>query len=323
MNDFDMTFIGIDVSKDSLEVAFDANGKTHCFTNDETGIAQLGQAVAALPAIGAIVFEATGGFERPAAMHLCANQWPVMVVNPRQARDFAKALGYLAKTDAIDARALSHMARTLHQSPQRERLLMTLPEPNQEALQALLTRRSQLIGMQVAESNRLATSHRSQHKSIKTILAALAKQIAAIDGDGSGLLKEHFSEKLALLKDFKGIGEVTKMTLLASLPELGKLTHPQIAKLVGVAPLNCDSGRHKGKRITWGGRASVRAALYMATLSAVRFNPVIKIFYDRLVAKGKPKKVALVACIHKLLMILNAIFKNNTPWNPQHAAQKA
>ena len=319
MNASELIFVGIDVSKDTLEVALDDAAKTQCLANDETGIAELVKLTAPLASrVGAVVLEATGGFERQAAVALCLAGLPVMVVNPRQARDFAKALGYLSKTDAIDARVLSHMARTLHQSERRERLLMKLPEANQVTLQALIVRRSQLIAMQVAEANRLALSHRSQHKSIQAVLKVLARQIEAIDGDVDGQLREHFAEKLALLKGMKGVGIGTQAALMAMLPELGQLTGEAIGKLVGVAPLNCDSGRHKGKRITWGGRAAVRSSMYMATLSAVRFNPVIKTFYDRLIANGKPKKVALIACMHKLLTIINAIIKSGKPWNPDH-----
>lgn len=319
MNASETIFIGIDVAKDTLEVAFDDAAKTRCVANDEAGIAELVRWIAPLAAnVGVVLLEATGGFERQAAVALCTAGLPVMVVNPRQARDFAKAMGCLSKTDALDARVLSHLARTLHQSARRDRLLIKLPCANQAALQALVVRRAQLIGMRVAEENRLAMSHRSQHKSIKAVLKVLERQIAAIDRDVDGQLREHFAEKLALLKGLKGVGAGTQASLMAALPELGSLTHEEIGKLVGVAPLNCDSGRHKGRRITWGGRAAVRAALYMAALSAARFNPVIKTFYDRLISKGKPKKVALVACMHKLLTIINAIMKSGKPWNPDH-----
>ena len=264
------------------------------------------------------LLEATGGLERKAAIAFCEAGWPVMVINPRQARDFAKSMGYLAKTDSIDARVLSHFARTLHQSDRRERLLMKLPDAQQVTLQAFMTRRSQLIAMRVAEGNRVEISHQSQRKSIEAVIKFINKQIAVIDSEIEELLKAHFADKISLLNDFKGIGVGTKAILMAALPELGTLTHTQISKLVGVAPLNCDSGTHKGKRFTWGGRADVRSMLYMAILSAIRYNPVIKLFYDRLIAKGKIKKVALVACMHKLLIILNAIMKSGKKWNPLH-----
>lgn len=320
MNASELIFIGIDVSKDTLEMALDDKSKTERMANDDGSVGDLVKRLTPLAdSIGVVLLEATGGYERRVAVALCAAGLAVMVVNPRQARDFAKSMGYLSKTDAIDARVLSHFARTLHQSEHRERLLMKLPDANQEALQALIVRRNQLIGMRVAEENRLATSHRSQHKSIKAVLKILNRQIGSIDIDMEGQLKEHFSDKLDLLKGFKGVGPCTQASLMADLPELGQLTHAQIGKLVGVAPLNADSGRHKGKRVTWGGRADVRSTLYMATLSAVRYNPVIKAFYDRLIARGKAKKVALVACMHKILTIMNAILKSGVPWNPDYA----
>ena len=237
-----------------------------------------------------------------------------MVVNPRQAHDFAKALGYLAKTDSTDARALSHFARTLYHSEKRETLLHKLPTPEQELLLALVTRRSQLVGMRVAESNRLDGAHPSQRKSIQAMLKQLDRQIGQIDDDADRHLRQHFKDKLELLKGLKGVGPGTQAMLMAALPELGRLGQREIAKLVGVAPLNCDSGKFKGKRTTWGGRANVRSALYMAALSAVRFDPCLKAFYERLLQAGKPKKVALVACMHKLLTIINAVIKSGKPW---------
>lgn len=326
MNDSELIFVGIDVSKDTLELALDDKGKTQNLSNDEAGIksllATINVAQSEAGGVGVIVLEATGGFEREAAVALCSAGLPVMVVNPRQARDFAKAMGFLSKTDAIDARVLSHFARTLHQSERRERMLMRLPDAQQALLQALIVRRNQLIQMRVAEDNRRATSHSTQRKSIDAVRKVLNKQIASIDLDIDAQLKDHFAAKLALLKNFKGIGTGAQACLMAALPELGELSHEQIAKLVGVAPLNCDSGKLKGKRVTWGGRADVRCALYMSALTAVRYNPVIKVFYDRLLSKGKSKKVALVACMHKLLTILNAIMKSGKPWNESHFIAK-
>ena len=323
MNASELSFVGIDVSKDSLELAMDEKGKTQCLSNNEDGVVKLLAAIKSAGGnIGAVVLEATGGFERLAAVELCRAGLPVMVINPRQARDFAKAMGHLAKTDAIDARVLSHFACMLYQSDRRERLLMKLPDANQESLQGLVIRRKQLIQMHVAEENRLALSNKRQRKSIETVLKLLKKELAIIDHDIDGQLKEHFAEKIALFKGFKGIGVGTQASLMAALPELGSLSHEQVGKLVGVAPLNCDSGKHKGKRITWGGRADVRSMLYMATMSAIRFNAVIKPFYERLLAKGKPKKVAIVACMHKILIILNAIVKSNKPWDEHHFSPK-
>jgi transposase len=311
----ELIFVGIDVSKATLEVALDDSAKTQTLGNDEAGLAALIAKLKPLAGrVAVVLLEATGGLEQPAAVALCANGFAVMVVNPRQAHDFAKALGYLSKTDSTDARALSHFARTLHTSERRERLLYKLPTPEQEMLLAMVTRRGQLVGMRVAESNRLASVHASQRRSIQVHLKMLDRQIGQIDDDAQRLLKDHFKDKLALLKGLKGVGAGTQAMLMAALPELGALTHREIAKLVGVAPLNCDSGKFKGKRTTWGGRANVRGALYMAALSASRFDPTIKAFYQHLLAAGKPKKVALTACMHKLLTIINAVIKSGKPW---------
>jgi transposase len=316
-------FVGIDVSKATLEVALDDSSKTQCFGNDEQGVrALVAKLNAVADRVALVLLEATGGLEQRAAVALCTGGFAVMVVNPRQAHDFAKALGYLSKTDSTDARALSHFARTLHSSERRERLLYKLPTPQQEALLALVNRRAQLVGMRVAEGNRLETAHASQRKSIQSLIKVLDRQIGQIDDDVGRRLKDHFKDKLTLLKGLKGVGVGTQAVLMSALPELGCLTQREISKLVGVAPLNCDSGKFKGKRTTWGGRANVRSALYMATLSASRYDPTIKTFYLRLVAAGKPKKVALTACMHKLLTIINAVIKSGKPWQagyPQSA----
>ena len=318
----ELIFVGIDVSKSTLEVALNDKAKTQTLGNDEEGLKAL---IAKLKGLGervaVVLMEATGGLEQPAAAALCANDFSVMVVNPRQAHDFAKAMGYLAKTDSTDARSLSHFARTLYTSDKRERLLYKLPTPEQELLLAMVTRRGQLVAMRVAESNRMASSHRSQRKSITTILKMLDRQIEQIDDDASGHLKEHFKDKLELLKGLKGVGPGTQAMLMAALPELGTLNGREIAKLVGVAPLNCDSGEFKGKRTTWGGRANVRSALYMAALSATRYEPTIKAFYQRLLQAGKAKKLALTACMHKLLTIINAVIKSGKPWQAGYPQQ--
>lgn len=311
----ELIFVGIDVSKATLEVALDDTSKTRTLSNDDKGLkALLDELKAVAERVAVVLLEATGGLERAAAAALCANGFDVMVVNPRQAHDFAKALGYLAKTDSTDARALSHFARTLYHSEKRETLLHKLPTPEQELLLAMVTRRSQLVGMRVAESNRLDGAHPSQRKSIQAMLKQLDRQIGQIDDDADRHLRQHFKDKLELLKGLKGVGPGTQAMLMAALPELGRLGQREMAKLVGVAPLNCDSGKFKGKRTTWGGRANVRSALYMAALSAVRFDPCLKAFYERLLQAGKPKKVALVACMHKLLTIINAVIKSGKPW---------
>jgi transposase len=298
-------FVGIDVSKDTLEVALSENDKTQTFGNDQAGVAALlGQLKPVAHRIAVVLLEATGGLEHAAAAALCAHGFAVIVVNPRQAHAFAKAL--------------AQFARTLHNSDKRERLLYRLPTPAQELLLAMVTRRAQLISMRVAESNRLASAHVSQRKSIERHIKILDKQIGQIDDDAQRHLRSHFQDKLALLKGLKGVGVGTQTMLMAALPELGSLKQREISKLVGVAPLNCDSGKFKGKRITWGGRSHVRAALYMAALTASRHDPVIKAFYERLTLAGKPKKVALVACMHKLLTIMNAVIKSAQPWQASY-----
>ena len=311
-------FVGIDVSKATLEVALGGQSTTRCWNNDSAGIDALVSHLRQIRGLGAIVLEATGGLERQLALALCEAPLPVMVVNPRQAHDFGKALGYLAKTDALDARVLAHFAQTLYRSDKRERLFMQVPVPEQLELAALVTRRSQLIEMRVTETNRLGTSRaRPVKRSIQAVITLLDRQIGQLDDDIGGRLQAHFADKLKLLEGLKGVGPGTQAALMAGLPELGTLDRRAIAKIVGVAPLAHDSGKMRGQRSTWGGRAQVRSALYMATLSAVRHNEGLKAFHQRLLAKGKPKKVALVACMHKLLVIINAIMKSGIPWNPQ------
>jgi transposase len=320
MEPIDKLFIGIDVSKDTLELALDNSGPTQTFENHPEGIARLVKLVTSCSRpIGVVLLEATGGLERACAVALCLADLAVIVINPRQAHDFAKSMGYLAKTDALDAKVLSHFARSLHGDARFERMLFKLPSEQQVLLQALVVRRSQLVLMRVAEGNRLAGAHLAHRKSIHAVIQLLSSQIALIDKDIGCNLDQHFAPTLKLLKGIKGVAVGTKAALMAQLPELGQLTARQIGKLVGVAPLNCDSGKFKGKRVTWGGRAPLRAALYMATLSATRHEPVIKAFYQQLMARGKAPKVALVACMHKLLTIMNAIVRSGQPWSATYA----
>jgi len=316
----DDVYVGIDVSKASLEVSLGEGGRTERFDNDEAGIAAL---LARLDGVQVklALLEATGRLERAAAQALRLAGHAVAVVNPRQAHDFAKAMGYLAKTDRLDAQALSHFARTLATSGRHEHLLVPLPDEEREALSALVTRRAQLVQMRVAEHNRLPRAHRLQVKSIRQLIQTLDQQIRELDHDIGGRLECGFKDKLELLKGIKGVGATTQAVLMSALPELGTLNRRAISKLVGVAPLACDSGTLRGKRRIWGGRADVRCALYMAALSATRHNPVIKAFYQRLKAAGKPAKVALVACMRKLLTILNAILKSRKPWSPLHTME--
>jgi len=318
-------FVGIDVSKATLEFAIDDQVKTVVYSNDVAGIKSLLVDLPKFGNIGAIVLEATGGLERVVAMALCAAEYPVMVVNPRQAHDFAKALGFLAKTDAIDARALAQFAQTLDRSEKRDALLLRPPSAEQGALNELVTRRSQLVEIRVMETNRLYGLPKGPvKKSVQSVIKLLDRQIKVLDNDIGGRLDKHFADKLLLLKGLKGVAMGTQAVLMAKLPELGTLDRHAIAKIVGVAPLNNDSGKMRGKRMTWGGRSDVRSALYMAALSAVRHNDVLREFHQRLIAKGKPKKVALVACMHKLLSIMNAILKTGVAWDPQfHVAKNA
>jgi transposase len=320
----EQNFVGIDVSKGTLDLAVRGQSKTMQFLNTPEGIKKILEHLEkSVGNIAIVLMEATGGLEREAATQLCLGGFAVMVVNPRQAHDFAKSLGYLSKTDATDAQALSQFAHTLYNSDKRDKLLLRLPNEQQQALHALVARRAQLVVIRTAESNRLGSAHRLQRKSIESVLKVLDLQIAKMEKEISGNLDEHFRVKLDLLKELKGLGNVTKSVLMASLPELGTLNEGEIGKLVGVAPLNRDSGKMRGKRTTWGGRSDVRAALYMATLSAVRYNPVIKAFYTRLIAAGKATKVALVACMHKLLTIINAIIKSGKPWQADYGYPQA
>jgi transposase len=260
--------------------------------------------------LACLVLETTGGLEVLLASALAVAGIPVAAVNPRQVRDFAKATGQLAKTDAIDAQSLARFAEAVRPAPR------PLPDEATQAFSALLTRRRQLIEILVAEQNRLQRAPRPIQRQIQAHLTWLKKQVAALDEDLTHRIQSTpiWREQEDLLRSVPGIGPVVSRTLLAELPELGTLTHKQIAALVGVAPLNRDSGTLRGRRTTWGGRAVVRAALYMSTLVATKHNPVMKVFYQRLRAAGKAPKVALVACMRKLVTILNAIVKRRTPW---------
>lgn len=302
-------FVGIDISKDRLDIALRPTGEREAVPNTEPDIAAL---VARLQACHPtlIVLEATGGFELAVTAALAAARQPVVVVNPRQVRDFAKATGKLAKTDALDAAILAQFAEVVRPA------LRPIPEATTQALGALLTRRRQLVAMRTAESNRLGTALPPVRTGIRAHLAWLDRQLAQLDEDLTHAIRESpiWREKDDLLQSVPGVGPVLARTLLASLPELGTLNRKQIAALVGVAPLNRDSGRLRGRRTIWGGRAPVRAALYMGALAATRWNPVIRVFYQRLCAAGKAKKVALTACMRKLLTILNAMIKHRSLW---------
>jgi len=318
-------FVGVDISNARLEVALDDKQATEQFSNDEAGIAGVLKRLRELP-VTLVLMEATGGFERALAQHLCMAGMAgmaVIVLNPRQAHDFGRAMGYLAKTDRLDARVLSHFARTLHTSERRDQLLLRLPGTEQQELAALMARRAQVVQARVAERNRLLLAHRLQTKSINTVIKALDKEIKALDAEMDHRLDKHFRDKLDLLKGFNGIGKSTQAVLMGMLPELGHADRRGIGKLVGVWPLARDSGTMRGKRTCWGARADVRTVLYMAALSAVRFDPAIRAFYQRLKAVDKPSKVALVACMRKLLTIINAIFKSRLAWSLTYPQEKS
>jgi transposase len=311
-------FVGIDVSKARLDVAVRPSGARWQVENNETGIAGLQQKLAELQP-GLIVLEATGGYETAVVAVLASSGLPVAVINPRQARDFAKSLGRLAKTDKIDALVLAHFAEAIRPEPR------ALPDEQTLQLQAWVVRRRQLIEMLVMEKNRLSQTHKQLRPGVQEHIDWLEKQLNDVDGQLRTSLQNSpvWREQEDLLRSVPGVGPVLSVTLLAELPELGQLNRKQIAALVGVAPYNCDSGRMHGKRAIWGGRATVRSALYMAALSARRFNPVIRTFYERLVAAGKPAKVALTACMRKLVTILNSMMRSKTHWQPQKAVIKS
>jgi transposase len=308
-------FVGIDVSKDYLDVALRPNGKAERVRQHESDLEELVKRLGELkPAL--IVLESTGGLERPVVAALALAGLPIAVVNPRQTRDFAKATGQLSKTDRIDATVLAHFAQAIRPSPRK------LPDAESQHLAALLSRRRQLMDMLVAEKNRLHSASSGVRPRLQAHIAYLEKELVDLDDEIGHKIEKNlvWHEKETLLRSAKGVGPVLARTLLIDLPELGTLSHKKVAKLVGVAPLNQDSGRQHGKRRIWGGRACVRTALFMATLSATQHNPVIRAFYHRLLAAGKQKKVAMVACMHKLLTILNAMLRDHKPWTMQPAS---
>lgn len=306
-----MSFIGIDVAKAQLEFACRPSGETAAVLNDEDGIHALVVRCQAAAAT-LIVCEATGGYEAALVAGLATAGLPVVIANPRQVRDFAKATGQFAKTDAIDARILALFAERVRPE------VRPLPDAAAQALDALLTRRRQLIEMLVAERTRLLIAAPTVRRDLQQHIRFLERRLREADDDLHTAVKVSpvWRVKDDLLQSVPGVGRVVSLTLLAELPELGRLSHKQIAALVGVAPLNRDSGTLRGKRLIYGGRAPVRAVLYMAALVASRRNPVIRAFYERLRAAGKPAKVALTACMRKLLTILNAIARSGTPWQP-------
>jgi transposase len=305
---------GIDVSKDWLDVALGVS-RTERFANDAAGMESL-TVLLRQQGIDLIVLEATGGYEKAAAAALQAAGLAVAVVNPRQARDFAKAMGVLAKTDRVDAQVLRAFADVIARHEKRGQFLHEVPEEKRAELAALVTRRRQLVEMHTMERQRMAmTRSKKARKSLNNVILFLDQQLAEIDRDLDQFTKDHFQDLRKLLGSAKGVGPVATTTILAALPEIGQLDRRAIGALVGVVPLARDSGKKRGKRACWGGRAPVRHVLYMATVSAIAHNPVIRAFHQRLIAKGKPPKVALIACLRKLLTILNAMVRDGTAWN--------
>lgn len=312
-------FVGVDMAKQDFVWSLHGVPGTHSMRNDEAGFKGFLSALQERRErrMGLIVIEATGGLERALAGFLLQHGLPVAVVNPRAARDFARAMGHLAKTDAIDAVALAHYAQALAAKAEQAGVLFAPVSAQLEALQAMVARRRQLLGMRTAEKNRLGGAIRVLRQSIEAVIQTLDKEIARLDKDIDTHLALHFKEQRKRFEAIKGVGVTTCATLLAFMPELGQVQAGRAAKLAGLAPLNQDSGQARGKRHIWGGRSIVRSTLHMATLSAVRYNPVIKTFYDRLLGAGKPKKVALSACSHKLLRILNAMARTGQPWREE------
>ncbi len=305
-------FVGLDVAKLALDLAVRPTGETWSVPNEEAGVAQLVTRRRMLhPTL--IVCEATGGYEQLAVTAPAAAGLPIVVANPRQVRDFAKGTGQLAKTDALDAAILALFAERVHPTPR------ALPDEAARLLDALLTRRRQLLEMLTAERNRLGIAPRPLHRGIRHHLRWLERQLDDVTGELTALIEASpvWQVQHDLLQSVPGIGPIVSAVLLGELPELGTLSHKPIAALVGVAPLARDSGQWRGKRFVWGGRAPVRTALFLAALCARRWHPAVRPFYERLSAAGKPKQVALIACARKLLTIVNAMMRDNACWRHQ------
>lgn len=315
MDDANLTWVGIDVAKATLDLHLLPSGQSHALANSTSGHEQL-RKLLPHPAGCLVVLEATGGYERKLVADLIDAGYHVAVVNPKRVRDFARALGLAAKTDRLDARVLAQFAAKVQPAPAEK-----MPEKQAE-IQQLVARRRQLIDLRTVESNRLETTgSRPARKSIQAVLKILERQIHSIEAEIEKLVEsdDDWRHKTQLLQSVPGLGGVTATTLIAEVPELGKLNRQQISSLVGLAPFNRDSGKHQGKRAIGGGRKSVRSVLYMAALAAKRCNPVIKNFAERLAQHGKPFKVVLTACMRKLLVIVNSLLKSGQSWNPKLA----
>ena len=308
------TWVGIDVSKSQLDVYAHPSGTSFSFAQSDIGLKEL---IATLRSMSPelVTMEATGGFEASAAAALTAGGIPVAVVNPRQIRNFARAIGVLAKNDNVDAKVIALFAEAT--KPQ----LRQFPDEQTKQLHELLKRRAQLVEMLAMEKNRLGMSSGAVARNIKQHVKWLSAQISDLNGDIENFIRNSpvWREKEDILKSVPGVGPVLAASILAFLPEIGKLNRRQITSLVGLAPFDRDSGYYHGRRKIWGGRSNIRSVLYMGALTATRCNPVMKAFYMRLIAKGKEPKVALTACMRKLLITLNAMHKNNTAWSLQHS----
>lgn len=304
-------YIGIDVAKDSLMVAILPEGTHYEIKNDDKDLKKLAKELKKLkPKL--IILEATGGYQKLCVSILSSYQLPVAIVNPRQIRDFAKATGKLAKTDKLDAFTIAQFGKIVQSE------VRPLPDKEIVTLNELLRRRQQIINMKTSEKNRLNTSSNEYvRKNVKKHILYLEKELDDIEKDLNDFVNnnEHLNQKLELLKSIPGVGNVASQTILSELPEIGKLSNKKISALAGLAPLNCDSGKYKGKRRIWGGRERVRKVLYMAALSATRFNPIIKDFAERLKKSGKHFKVVMVAVMHKLLIMMNAIIRDGKPFS--------
>jgi len=303
-------FIGIDVSKTDLDVALWGEQEVTRYKNEPPGIMAIVEMLSIQSTVTLIVVEASGGFEQPLVGELAAASLPIVVVNPTRVRNFARAKGQLAKTDSIDAQVIADFAQAIRPE------VRTLGAADQQLIKALVTRRRQLIDMQTAEKNRRSSINPALLPRLKKHLAWLETELQEIEDELDDWVDKntHWRDTRSRLESVPGVGPVTSFTLIAELPELGTLSRQKIAALVGLAPFNRDSGRKRGRRHIFGGRADVRSVLYMAALSGIRFNPVIRTFYDRLMAKGKLFKVAITACMRKLLTILNAMIRDGSNW---------
>jgi len=313
-----VTAIGIDVAKAHLDVAVSGWKEVRNFSNDPAGH---GQIIAWIKSgkirPDVICMEATGGYEKPLAVALQAEGFPVAVVNPKRARDYAKGIGLLAKTDKVDAMLLVRFGAMLVRDGVLDRHVKRAPDERREWLMALVNRRRQLMTMQQAEKQRIEQTPEALHSSLQAMMAGMQAQIESLDDQMEQYILEHYPDLDRLLRSVCGVGPQTSATLIAALPELGQLNRRRIAALVGIAPIPKDSGKSKGRRMIQGGRFDLRRVLYMATLSAARHNPAIRAFYERLRAAGKFPKVALVACMRKLLSVLNAMVRDGRHWDPQ------